>query len=238
LLAQTAGLEYHCVAWPGIGNEGISRTIIVECEQSVKQDIFVFVIWSSPGRYEFRFKYDTRQLNSPWYTFDKWTFIDNVEDIKKDFINDHEDNKSILNRQIKTINNAKASGVSDFAKFFYKNVGDSEYWEIYTSLKEIVYLQNYLKINNIAYLFSCVDTSIFYNYTIDNADTFILSLYKQIDFDRWFLFPSIQGNQKGFKQWALDNKYPAGALHPLEDAHRDAAELIKEKFNELVKKSI
>jgi hypothetical protein len=37
----------------------------------------------------------------------------------------------------------------------------------------------------------------------------------------------------------VENKYKVGVDgHPLEDAHKDAAELIKEKFNELVKKSI
>jgi len=40
-------------------------------------------------------------------------------------------------------------------------------------------------------------------------------------------------------QWAAENKYSVGAEgHPLEQARRDAAELIRERFNELVKKSI
>jgi hypothetical protein len=32
----------------------------------------------------------------------------------------------------------------------------------------------------------------------------------------------------------VENKYPVGTTHPLEEAHTAAAELIKEKFNELV----
>jgi hypothetical protein len=44
---------------------------------------------------------------------------------------------------------------------------------------------------------------------------------------------------RGFYQWAVENKYNIGPEgHPLEDAHRDAALLIKEKFDEMVKKSI
>jgi predicted metal-dependent phosphoesterase TrpH len=68
-------------------------------------------------------------------------------------------------------------------------------------------------------------------------------LYNQINFDNWYFFPIGAGtNQtetpRGFYQWAVENKYKVGVTHPLEDAHKDAAELIKEKFNELVKKSI
>ena len=234
ILAKSIDQNYKCIAWPGIGNEGIARSIIAECEQSDKQDIFILVTWSSPGRYEFRFRYDTKQKNSPWYTFDRWTFVDNLEDIKDDFINQ---DSAIFERQAITHNNAQTTGVAKFARLFYENIGDSEYWEVYTSLKEIVYLQNYLLANNIPFLFTCVDTSIFYNYTVDNADATIQSLLNQIDYDRWFLFPG-DAKPEGFKHWAIKNKYPAGALHPLEQAHYDATQLIKEKFNELVKKNL
>ena len=78
---------------------------------------------------------------------------------------------------------------------------------------------------------------------IQNADKYISSIYEQIDFNNWFWFP--QGHQanetqdpRGFYQWALENKYPVGTTHPLEEAHQAAAELIKEKFNELVKKPL
>jgi hypothetical protein len=69
-------------------------------------------------------------------------------------------------------------------------------------------------------------------------------LYNQINFDNWYFFPAgIGQNQtktpRGFYQWAVESKYSMGTEgHPLESAHHDAAILIKEKFNELVKKSI
>jgi hypothetical protein len=84
----------------------------------------------------------------------------------------------------------------------------------------------------VPYLFTCVD-----NCLIDLIDP-------KTNWDHWYLFPAgTQANEtqapRGFYQWAVENKYSMGADgHPLEDAHRDAAELIKEKFNELVKKSI
>ena len=97
--------------------------------------------------------------------------------------------------------------------------------------KTIINLQDYLEQHNIPYLFICVDNCIITNNT-------------KIKWKNWFFFPSgTQANEtqspRGFYQWAVENKYSMGADgHPLEDAHRDAAELIKEKFNELVKKSI
>jgi hypothetical protein len=36
----------------------------------------------------------------------------------------------------------------------------------------------------------------------------------------------------------VENKYPIGTTHPLEEAHTAAAKLIKEKFNEMVTKSL
>jgi hypothetical protein len=102
---------------------------------------------------------------------------------------------------------------------------------------EILELQNFLNFYSIPYLFTCVDNCILTNNT-------------KIDWNNWYLFPAGKldkfGNKvdetiapRGFYQWAIENKYNIGVDgHPLEQAHMDAAELIKEKFNELVKKSI
>jgi len=97
--------------------------------------------------------------------------------------------------------------------------------------KCIIELQQYLKFYDYPYLFTCVDNCII----TDNPE---------IDWNHWYLFPPGQGpdqteTPRGFYQWAVENKYTVGIDgHPLEQAHADAAELIKEKFNELVKKSI
>jgi hypothetical protein len=97
--------------------------------------------------------------------------------------------------------------------------------------KWIIGLQQYLKCHDIPYLFTCVDNC-------------IITANPEIDWDQWFWFPpGTEPNEtlipRGFYQWAAENKYSMGPQgHPLEDAHRDAALLIKEKFNELVKKSI
>jgi hypothetical protein len=238
---QSDGFEYECVAHPGYGNDSISRSIINFVENNKDTNIFVIVSWTFPGRYEFRFSYDTEQTTKNWYTITPWTVAD-LNDIKSEFIN-QDDVNSI--HHTRSVERAKRTGVAEFSETFYKHVGGSEYWEIYSSLKEIVYLQNYLKINNIPYMFTCADNSILYNHTVSHRDSIIQSLYNQIinDKDNWYWFspginPQDTQNPRGFYQWAVENKYRMGATHPLEEAHQDAATLMQEKFNELVKKSI
>jgi hypothetical protein len=66
----------------------------------------------------------------------------------------------------------------------------------------------------------------------------------QLDYSNWFFFPPgipphETATPRGFYQWAVENKYLCGPdNHPLEQAHQDAAKLMQEKFNELVKKPI
>ena len=229
--------DYHCVAWPGYANDSISRTVITECEKH--QNCSVIVSWTFPGRYEFRFSYNTRHVKSPWYAINIWSIQDN-EEIKKQLNNP---DSATINQLSKHKWAAEKTGIAVFSKVYYEHVGSNEYWEIYNTLKEIVYLQNYLKVKKIPYLFTCADTGIFYNHTIEHADEFILGLYQQIDMSSWFLFPPGSGaNQtekpRGFYQWAMENKYPVGTTHPLDQAHADAAKLMQGKFNELVTKSI
>lgn len=90
-------------------------------------------------------------------------------------------------------------------------------------------LQNYLEYKHIPFLFTCADNCI---------------ITGDIDYENWFLFPHGSGadqteSPRGFYQWAVENKYRCGPQqHPLEQAHQDAANLMKDKFNELVKKSV
>jgi len=95
----------------------------------------------------------------------------------------------------------------------------------------ILDMQEYLEYHKISYLFTCVDNC-------------VVTQNPNIHWENWYLFPPSTNKHdtcvpRGFYQWAVENKYSIGVDgHPLEQAHRDAAKLIKEKFNELVKKSI
>lgn len=95
----------------------------------------------------------------------------------------------------------------------------------------ILDLQGYLEFHKFKYLFTC-------------ADNCVITHNSDINWENWFLFPPAKESwlttePRGFYQWAVENKYKCGPeQHPLEQAHRDAATLIQDKFYELVKKPI
>ena len=80
LLAKN--FDYRCCAWPGYGNDSIARSVIAEC--STLDNCGVLVSWTFPGRYEFRFTYNTEQKKSPWFSFNSWT-ITNPDNYFKEF---------------------------------------------------------------------------------------------------------------------------------------------------------
>jgi hypothetical protein len=242
LLASEINAEYLCVARSGNANNAISRQVMNACEENKTQDLFVFVMWTFTHRYEFRFNYNTGRRDSPWYSMNLWDIVDDVSSLRREFINfnpdvfdSHINNKKIL----------ETVGLTEFAKTFYKHVGNSEYYETYSTLKEILFLQQYLTLNKIPYMFAPADTYLEDNdtYLRHSKDTSMPALYNQINWDQWYTFPP--GNNpnetcaaRGFYQWAVENKYPVGTTHPLEDAHQAATKLMQGKFNELVKKPV
>ena len=233
LLAKQHNMEYNCVAWPGNANNAVSRMVINACNQ-YKTQIGVIVTWTFSSRYEFRFNYNTRQKITPWYSINAWSILDKPEQIANEFKSKDD---GIFNAHIDNLRTANETGVSDFAKTFFKHVGDSEYYELYSSLKEILFLQLYLEHKNIPYLFTAADNHFYEcpNYW-RQRDKNIDALYNQIDWNKWFFFnPGSELNEtktpRGFYQWAVENKYPIGTTHPLEEAHTAAAKLIKEKFS-------
>ena len=238
LLAESAGHKCLNVAVAGVGNEAIARNTINACDSNSTETKAVIVQWTFPNRYEFYFDFPTGQRN-PWYTIGAW-HVKDPHEVEQEF---HTKDSAILQSHLEHIERAKNSGVQDFATEYFKKVASTEYWETYNTLKNIIYLQNYLKVNNIPYIFAFSDSIIFYNYQLRNPELSIRSLYNQLDLSNLFKFP--EGKQswetltpRGFYQWALENKYPVGTTHPLEEAHADAAQLIQGQFNEMVKKLV
>jgi hypothetical protein len=229
LTAKELAMDYLCVAHPGYSNSSIRRTVMNACEQT--KDIgLVFVTWSFPGRYEFRFNFDTGQKTKNWYNITPWSTVDSVDIIKKEFRND---DPTVLQHHTDHLARAKTLGITDFSKIYYEKCGASEYWSAYTSLLDIVLLQQYLQLKNIPYIFSLVDECLLNN-SNKYQDENMLTLYRQLNLENWILFPG----DRGFYTWARDEGYPIGTTHPLEPAHTDAALHIKEKYHDMVTKSI
>ena len=217
LLAKDAGMDYSCAAWPGNANNAISRMTMRECQRlriaNKNQPIMIMITWTFLHRFEFRFNYDTNQMISPWHSINSWS-MDKVNE----------------------------PNLIDFSKAFYKHVGDNTYYQLYNSLKEILFMQNYLRQSKIPFMFTTADLAIFESpiyYQV--KDVFLSDLYDQIEWAHWFSFPPAEEtfntqSPRGFYQWAVENKYTIGDTHPLEPAHVDAYILMKGKFNELAKK--
>lgn len=240
LLADDIGATYHSVASPGAGNDIIARNVISHCETKQKPDV-VIVQWTFPWRFGFRFGYPTNANREQWSTIDLWSIDNEYKPV--DRVIDETDQMFGYSEKMREI--ARTVGTKEFANIFFKHVAYEEYWSIYTSLKEIVALQNYLKVKNIPYLFSCADNVLFECATaVTPPDVYLKSLQSQLDKNSWFMFSRGDKSHetqtpRGFYQWAEENKYPKGiSSHPLEAAHSNAAELIKEKFNEMVKKHL
>lgn len=210
LLAEQFNLGYASCARPGNSNDAILRMTINKCEQ-IKQEeknCIVVVAWTFVPRFEFPFEYNTDSPDSPFAT-------------------------------ISVYQDTNRNPVKEFAKQFFKNVNVS-WFQHFNTVKSILMLQHYLEFNNIPYVFTATDNIVF-SYMNDDQ---LVPYWKMVNFDRWFMFPAAEEpwnttTPRGFYQWALENKYEVGPhQHPLERAHLDAANLMKEKINELVKKIV
>jgi len=129
--------------------------------------------------------------------------------------------------------NMQLTGVAPFADAIYRYAAN-QYHETYLSWKSIIWLQNILEKKKIKYFFTLADNVLFYEELkpLKEIDNLLNGLYNEINFNNWFFFGE---RNMGFNQWALLNNYPRGTTHPLDDAHKDAANLMKDKFLSIIK---
>ena len=205
LLATRKGWNICNTARPAASNSAIRRNVMNAVHKYKELDLFVAVMWSFPNRYEFRFAYDTGQIDSPWYSINPWTY--NEENFEEHFFTKDD---SILAAQQANRANAEAKGMTAFAKSYIQNVAETEYWEIYTSWCEIAMLQNYLIKHNIPYIFTQVDNSLFeYNGVMDST---LSTLRSDIDMTKFIM-------DEGMFNWAKHTKQQFYTTHPRESAH-------------------
>ena len=216
ILADQLGMSYDCTAWGGHSNGSIARRTMAACHKHLAQghDVKVAVMWSFPSRFDFYFRYNTNEYENPWYTVTPWTHnID--EDVIKDSF--ETDQPHIFEHYKKNIKNMLTTGLAEFSKTWYKHVGNSGYYETYSSLKDIIFLQDWLKIRNIPYVFTYVDECLFTQEVAGGDDSIITTFRESIDMDKVYNIPEFPG----FVIWAKENGYEFGATHPLEKSHED-----------------
>lgn len=216
LLADSVNANYISVAKSGIGNKQIAvRAINYVCRKKVD---FVLVMWTFLSRYDYLFSFDTQETNTPWYTI-------NPHYINSDFATGF---------HIDHITRARKFKVAEFAEQTYRFLGDQH--EIQETLLQILQLQNFLKLKQIPYLFTSADSWFEYNDELKNP-LLTKELVNTIDWDKFYWF-NYNDKKIGFLDWSKFNKFNYGVCHPLDDAHEQAFLLMKDRFDELVKRDI
>jgi hypothetical protein len=197
LLASKHNLEYLPVAECGYSNSAIARTVINACE-TVSKDKIVLVGWTFASRQEIYIK-------DHWYQLG-W------------------DNPALVGWDLGGIKTNFNDVVQNYAMSHIAFMSKTA--EVYTTLRAIIFLQQYLKSKKIPYLFVLNG-----DFDLQLVDEDCKVLYNLIDWDNWFLFP----NGKSFFEWAKDSDHTIGPLgHPLEMSHSLAFDLVDKKFNQLI----
>ena len=211
LWAKDNNFDYESVATCGISNSGISRLVIDYCEKNSTDS--VIVQWTYPNRYELRFN-DIVEKN--YFSLNHWLANDLNANIKdqnfKEFF-------KIFDK----------SPMQSIAKIWYNFISYYD-TDVYTYLKEVVYLSNYLKNKNIKFIFA----SVFHKYFMDIPkikDPSIENLYKISQTLPWVTF-----DNQGFIEWAESSGHFDREVwqHPNDAAHLAAFNLVKNQLNILL----
>ncbi len=219
--------EYKCVAFGGLGNPAIARRTFTEISQT--DDVgCVVVMWSFLSRYDWAMPRHRMLEDTRWASISPWDTNAGNEEAFRTMQGSQTQQVQWRTRQ----DVMEETGVKPFAEAIYKHAAN-EYHETYLSWKSIIWLQNILEKRKIPYMFTLADNSLFYNNNEQHKDKdkFMSALHNEIDLTKWFFF----GERKmGFNQWALLNNYPRGTTHPLDEAHKDAVQLMLPTFNKLI----
>tara|TARA_R110000796_G_scaffold205983_1_gene322345 strand:+ start:104 stop:946 length:843 start_codon:yes stop_codon:yes gene_type:complete len=226
--------DYICTASPGSGNSGIARRVFNAVSQHANKekdedDIFcVVVMWSFKSRYDWAMPRHRSLENTRWASISPWdtTIADNER--HQALSGSEVQQEHWKHRQRAMLE----SGVKPFAEAIYRNAAN-DYHETYLSWKSIIWLQNILEKKKIPFMFTLADNSLFYdNFDhLKDQDPFMSALHSEIDLTKWFSFGE---RMMGFNQWSLIEEYERGTTHPLDEAHKDAVQLMLPTFKKLI----
>lgn len=220
--------NYFCVAKAGSGNSGIARRVF-EYITNTREECMVVIMWSFTSRYDWAMPRHHLLEKTRWTNITPWDTQYN----QKEAFEKLASSEPILEDFRKRREEYRETNVGAFADSLYKYAAN-QYHETYLSWKSIIWLQNILKKRRIPYMFTLADNTLFYELddVLYQDDPLMRALHNEIDFYPWFAFGD---RMMGFNQWSLLNDYARGTTHPLDDAHKDAEKMMREKFLTLYK---
>lgn len=244
LVAEKFKARHVNVSSSGRSNSFIARRVIHNVISALEKyhpdEIFVQSMWTFVARREFKLFNGTLndrmyKVDSEWLSLDPYTTTNEAESewFKKVDPNTPNYKNTKLSLENK-YNLYKEAGVVDFGKSWYTIVSDED--DVYTSLKDILLLQEFLSNKNIKYFFTYVGYHTPKQLFDDQTNEYTTNIRKLINHDNWFTFPGEwdRSNYLGFNDWALINNYEYATSHPLEKGHSDAAELIYEHIKKIL----
>ena len=219
--------EYVCTAYPGSGNSGIARRVFNAVANSDNIE-GVVVMWSFLSRYDWAMPRHKSLENTRWTSISPWDTNAGNEEALITLAGSETQQEQWRTRR----DTFAESGVKPFAEAIYKHAAN-QYHETYLSWKSIIWLQNILEKKKIPFMFTLADNTLFYDELKHHKDQdpFMKALHDEMDFTKWFSFGE---RMMGFNQWALMEDYPRGTTHPLDEAHRDAVQLMLPTFKKLI----
>ena len=220
--------NYFCVARAGSGNSAIARRIF-DYISNTDEHCFVVAMWSFTSRYDWAMPRHRLLENKRWTSITPWDTEFKQKEVEQRLAG----SEVILDQFKRRREEYQETNVGVFADNLYK-YASNQYHETYLSWKSIVWLQDILEKKKIPYMFTLADNSLFYDNEnlLFQEDSLMRALYKEINFLNWFSFGE---RMMGFNQWATLNDYPYATTHPLDKAHKDASDLMKDKFLQIYK---
>jgi len=242
LVAQRIGKQHVNVARSGRSNSYISRHVHHQLQLAFEnnigpEEIFVQVMWTFVNRNEFAIGIPTVEYDSPWLFLTTFSHLDETESDWFKKTDQSLPNWKYVFEQLKSnYNRNRDLGIVDFAKNYNKLVQSQPLNDSYTSIKEVIHLQNTLLLHKVSFLFTYVNQHVtqglFHDADKNPGSQYLNSLRKFVKHKNWYSFPGNFQKYIGFDDWAKHNNYKYATSHPLELAHADAADLI---YHHLVK---
>ena len=233
LVAERIAQHHINVARSARSNSYITRHVIRQLQSAIARgvdpkNIFVQVMWTFVDRHEFAIGIPTGEYDTPWMYITPYSDVDETESAWFKSVDPTLPTWEMVRNSLKSFyNKNKQLGIVDFVKHYKRLTQSSGLNDSYTSLKEILLLQNTLKLHNVPYLFTYVNQHVMHGvFEEENTNCYLNSTRQLIDVDCWFDFPGDFQTYVGFDDWAKHNGYSYGTSHPLEAAHAGAADVV------------